>query len=47
VRKWRREQALWRTYRRRPDLLSQADLTDEEKKRVRQWREESGKPGNP
>jgi tRNA (guanine37-N1)-methyltransferase len=43
--KWRREQALWRTYLRRPDLLAGANLTDEEKERVRQWRAESAKPG--
>ena len=33
IARWRREQSLLRTARRRPDLLARADLTDEE----RQW----------
>jgi tRNA (guanine37-N1)-methyltransferase len=42
VRTWRREQALRRTFLRRPDLLSRANLTEEEQRLVRKWREESG-----
>ena len=30
--KWRREQALLRTYKKRPDMLEKADLTKEDKK---------------
>ncbi len=29
--RWRRREALWRTYRRRPDLLSKASLSEEDK----------------
>ena len=32
VQKWQREQALLRTFLRRPELLEKADLTDEDKK---------------
>lgn len=32
VRKWRREQALLRTFQKRPDLLASAKLTDEDRK---------------
>jgi tRNA (guanine37-N1)-methyltransferase len=42
LRRWRRAQALWRTFQRRPDLLARASLTDEEKRLVRKWREKSG-----
>jgi tRNA (guanine37-N1)-methyltransferase len=38
VRRWRREQALRRTFLRRPDLLSRAELSDEEKRMVEEWR---------
>src|SRR5438874_6713308 len=31
VARWRREQALWLTWRRRPELLAEASLTDEER----------------
>jgi tRNA (guanine37-N1)-methyltransferase len=37
VDRWRREQALLRTWRRRPDLLEQADLTDSERAWLRQF----------
>lgn len=40
VAKWRRQQALRRTYERRPDMLSSADLTAEERRLVQQWRQE-------
>jgi len=29
---WRREQALLRTYKRRPDLLETADLSEDDRK---------------
>ena len=31
VRRWRRQQSLWRTRQRRPDLLKAADLSDEDR----------------
>ena len=34
IQKWRREQAIERTARRRPDMLASADLTPAEKERV-------------
>jgi tRNA (guanine37-N1)-methyltransferase len=34
IAKWRRRQSLIRTARRRPDLLAEADLTDEERRIV-------------
>lgn len=37
---WRREQALRRTFERRPELLDRADLTEEERERVRSWAEQ-------
>jgi tRNA (guanine37-N1)-methyltransferase len=37
VDRWRREQALLRTWRRRPDLLEQAELTDSERAWLRQF----------
>lgn len=40
IRKWRREQALWRTFCHRPDMLERADLTDKERELVARWREE-------
>jgi len=42
LRRWRREQALRRTFERRPDLLARADLTDSEKKLVEKWRQAAG-----
>jgi tRNA (guanine37-N1)-methyltransferase len=41
VRRWRRRQSLLRTAQRRPDLLGQACLTEEE----RRWLSEEGVPG--
>jgi tRNA (guanine37-N1)-methyltransferase len=38
VRAWRRRQALERTYRRRPELLDQAILDEEEEELVAAWR---------
>jgi len=34
IARWRRAQALWRTWRARPDLLTEADLTAEDRKLV-------------
>jgi tRNA (guanine37-N1)-methyltransferase len=38
VRKWRRQQALWRTFLRRPDLLSGAELSEEERRLLAEWK---------
>lgn len=35
---WRRRQALWRTFQRWPHLLADAELSEEERRRVEQWR---------
>jgi len=40
---WRREQSLYRTWRRRPDLLEQAELTDKERAMIRRWEEEESR----
>jgi tRNA (guanine37-N1)-methyltransferase len=37
---WRREQALLRTLRRRPDLLEKAQLTEADRKFLAQWKKE-------
>src|SRR3989442_1495515 len=37
VARWRREQALWLTWRRRPELLAEASLTDEERRLIEQF----------
>ncbi|HEX2149839.1 MAG TPA: tRNA (guanosine(37)-N1)-methyltransferase TrmD [Actinomycetota bacterium] len=37
---WRREQALRRTFERRPELLKNASLTDEERRVVESWSDE-------
>ena len=37
VARWRREQALWLTWRRRPDLLAEASLTDEERQLIERF----------
>jgi tRNA (guanine37-N1)-methyltransferase len=44
VAKWRRLQSLRRTWERRPDLLARAELTDEERRLVREW--EAGRGGS-
>ena len=41
IEKWRREQAILRTLKRRPELLDKADLTSEERKVIQKLREES------
>ena len=40
VYRWRREQALRKTFERRPDLLQRADLDHEDQKLVSQWERE-------
>jgi len=39
IKAWRRQQALYRTFTRRPDLLSQADLTDNEQQLLEKWQQ--------
>lgn len=44
IRKWRREQALRRTFEHRPDMLETAELTEKERAMVAVWkRERDGK----
>ncbi len=45
VERWRREQAIRRTFARRPDLLESAPLTDEERQFVEKLREEASDHG--
>ena len=40
VRRWRRQQALRRTFERRPDLLERAHLDEEEVRLIHQWERE-------
>ena len=52
IARWRREQALLRTWQRRPDLLEQAELTPEERRFLAhlsagQGSSEGGAPANP
>lgn len=37
---WRREQSLYRTATRRPDLLSDAELSDKERHQVKKWQKD-------
>jgi tRNA (guanine37-N1)-methyltransferase len=39
IKAWRRQQALHRTFTRRPDLLLGADLTDNEQQQLEEWRQ--------
>jgi tRNA (guanine37-N1)-methyltransferase len=41
--KWRREQALLRTFKRRPDMLEKAELTKEDRKFIENLKEKSEK----
>ncbi|HNR00853.1 MAG TPA: hypothetical protein PKN52_12685, partial [Trueperaceae bacterium] len=41
VAEWRRREALLRTFRRRPDLLERAPLTEEERALVAGWKAEA------
>lgn len=43
--RWRRQQALYRTWERRPDLLSKARLSEADKAFLRQLEKEKGEPG--
>jgi tRNA (guanine37-N1)-methyltransferase len=47
IAQWRHEQSLLRTAQRRPDLLSQIDLTDKEKKFLSQHLPKAGESDNP
>ncbi|HZG84424.1 tRNA (guanosine(37)-N1)-methyltransferase TrmD [Paenibacillus sp.] len=40
VEQWRREQSLYRTWSRRPDLLDAAELSDKERALIRRWEAE-------
>lgn len=42
IARWRRAQALWRTWRRRPDLLEAAELTQAERRLVEEFRRGKG-----
>ena len=42
IRRWRLKQALGRTWLRRPDLLAVRKLSDEERKLLEEFRQESG-----
>lgn len=44
IRLWRRRMAIERTLRRRPDLLEKADLTDEDRKILKEIRKDLGGP---
>jgi tRNA (guanine37-N1)-methyltransferase len=46
ISRWRRAQALWRTWRRRPDLLEGAGLTAAERKLVEEFRRGKGPDGS-
>ena len=39
ITRWHRAQALWRTWRRRPDLLETAELSPEEQKLIEEFRQ--------
>lgn len=45
IRRWRRQEALRRTWRRRPELLEKAKLTGEDLRWLRDWEQEQA--GNP
>ena len=38
IEKWRREQSILRTYERRPDLLEKCELTEKERRWLREWK---------
>ncbi len=40
IRQWRKKSALQRTFLKRPDLFDESPLDDEEKKILKQWRQE-------
>lgn len=43
IRKWRREQAVRRTFLHRPDMLEKAELSEKERTMVESWRQEASK----
>ncbi|HHY87379.1 MAG TPA: tRNA (guanosine(37)-N1)-methyltransferase TrmD [Chloroflexi bacterium] len=47
IARWRREQALRRTWERRPDLLNTADLTDRDRKLLDRWEAERAAASRP
>lgn len=46
IARWRREQALKRTWERRPELLEQADLDEEDRAYLEQLQRQSGEKGS-
>ncbi len=40
IARWRRDQALYRTWLRRPDLLARADLSPAERQRLEEWEDQ-------
>ena len=42
IEKWRREQSIIRTYKRRPDLLEKSELTEKEKGWLEEWLQTQG-----
>jgi tRNA (guanine37-N1)-methyltransferase len=42
IRKWRLQQSLGRTWQRRPELLEKLDLTAEQEKLLKQFKDEQG-----
>ncbi len=40
IREWRRQQALRRTFERRPDLLREADLSEAEIRQIKEWQQQ-------
>ena len=47
VARWRREQALLRTYLRRPDLLAGADLSDEDREFIEKFTQDEALKDQP
>jgi tRNA (guanine37-N1)-methyltransferase len=46
IERWRRKQSLGRTWARRPDLLRQRELSDEERRLLDEYRAEQDAPRN-
>ncbi len=47
IERWRREEALRRTYRRRPDMLAKAQLTEEDRRFLESLAVEGSLPDEP
>jgi tRNA (guanine37-N1)-methyltransferase len=47
IERWRREQALKRTYQRRPDLIKKADLSDEDRKYLKSLKKDESEASSP